>query len=88
MINESFVAWVAANTNGANIHDSNMLLSNYNYYATHEDKDLAGIYRRMLERFLVSGHGRFRNMVGTGKRSLREQFLIWEQEQNKLGDKT
>jgi hypothetical protein len=81
-VDESFLSWVAARTNGTNVHDSNMLLSNYKWYSRDGNRELAEVTKRMLTRFLLSQHGNVRNMIGGDRHiSLIDQFLTWERQQ-------
>jgi hypothetical protein len=81
-IDSSFLSWVAAHTNGANVHDSNMLLSNYKYYLKADQLELAEVTKRMLTKFLLSGHGKVRGMIGQSTSPMITQFRIWEENQN------
>ena len=75
---KSFLAWVASKTNGANVHDSNMLRSNYEWFCRQGDSEAAEKTRRLLTVFLNSGQGRVRSLIGTNNKSIMQQFQEWE----------
>lgn len=56
----SFLSWVASKTNGANVHDSNLLRNNYTYYCRQEDVVMAEKTKTLLTRFINSGVGSLR----------------------------
>lgn len=77
---ESFLAWVAARTNGSNVHDSNMLRCNYIWFCEQGDTKMAEKTKDILTAFLTSGKEKVRQMIGVSRKPMLEQFEDWKKE--------
>ena len=60
----AFLSWVESKTNGANVHDSNLLRCNYEWYIKSGEIENAEKIKNLWTRFLNSGKGRVRDLIG------------------------